>query len=284
MWQWIKEHPIIVVGGIGALVVLYLLIGSSSTSSTTTTTAYPQPTDAEVNAAAAIQGAQIQASTSEAENATQTGAAVQVAQLQAGETTAQYNAELSANNSNNATALAITRSNNRAANVQAGMAATVQTAGINATESVQNAGIASQTAIGLANLATQAQLASISSATTLGVTSSNNAAFVDLAAINAASHAPGTSIDYGSSVSGLESAISSTGSVGQGLLSEVKTASAGGVNQTTWGAITNLVQNWASRTTAKSNQPAKNTILGALNNPTYGAPAPSAYITNLLPV
>lgn len=284
MWEWVKQHPVIVVASLGGLVVLYLLFSSSSSSSTTVT-GYQQPTDAEVNAAAAIQGAQIQASTSEAVNAAQTGAAVQVAQLQAGEQTAQYNAELAANNSNNATAVAINAANNNAANTQAGITATVQTAGINATESVNNAGIASQTAIGLANLATQAQLAAISSATTLGVTRSNNSAFVDLAAINASNNnANNGMINYSASITGLESAISSTGSVGAGLLPEVQQIAASGATPTVWGSIVSTVQNWAARTTSKGNQPAKNTILGALNNPTFGGFAPSSYINNLLPV
>jgi hypothetical protein len=137
-WEWIKSHPVYVIGGLGVLVLFYVLYSAGSSTSTGAATSATGPTDAEVNAAAAVQTAQIQSK----------------------EANDQLTAQLSAQQNNNATQLAIA---NVAASVQnntTSAQSAVSLAGISAQQQVQTAGITSQQIIALANDATQAQLAS----------------------------------------------------------------------------------------------------------------------------
>lgn len=134
-WIWIKEHPVYVIGGLGLLIILYFVFssGSSSSGDSGGAVAASGPTDAEVQAAGAVQ----------------------IAQLQGQEQGAQISAALSANANNNATRLALAQTSAQVANYQTEQQANVQQVGINAAAQVQEAGLQSQQVIALANNATQ---------------------------------------------------------------------------------------------------------------------------------
>lgn len=140
-WDWIKKHPLIVVAVIGILFILYLV--STVSSGGTTTVTDSQPSDAAVQA----------------------GAAVQIAQLQAQSGSDQLNAALSAQQSNNAASITYAGIQAQVANYQTEQSANVQTIGIQAQENVSTQGIQSQQAIALANDATQVQLQQITAST-----------------------------------------------------------------------------------------------------------------------
>lgn len=142
-WHWIKEHPVVVVGIVGAIVVLYFLVGSGG-SSGGTVVAQSGPTDAEVQAGAALNMAQISASVQQA----------------------GFSAQLAATQSNNNTQVQIAGLSAQVANYQTEQAANVQEAGISAQKEVSLAGIQSQQVISLANAATEAQIVSLNNQTT----------------------------------------------------------------------------------------------------------------------
>lgn len=167
-WEWIKSHPVYVIGGIGALVVVYLLLSSrgSTAAQQQVVTGPQQPSDAAVQSAAAVQTAQLQLS-------------AQNNQLQA---------QLAATQSNNATAVTIAGLQGRVAQYQTEQAANVQEAGISAQKDVSLAGVQSQQAIAsyaaqtqqhqddlaaqvqIANAATYAQIASLQTQATTAQT------------------------------------------------------------------------------------------------------------------
>lgn len=138
-WDWAKAHPLFIAAGVGAIVLVYLFSGSSGGGSSGSVAGPAGPTDAEVNASAQLQAAQI-------------GASVQ---------TQQIGAALEANNNNNATAIAQSTIGAQVANYQTEQAANVQVAGINASQQVQMSGIQSQTLIALANDAAQSNAAAL---------------------------------------------------------------------------------------------------------------------------
>lgn len=140
-WEWIKSHPLLLAGIFGGFVVLYLIYKVAGGGSSGGDVVYQQsgPSDAAVQA----------------------GAALSVAQLQAGAASQQTSAQLSAVQNNNATAVSIAGIQARVANYQVEQSANVQSLGIQAQEAIQQAGITSQQAITLGGYATQAQIASI---------------------------------------------------------------------------------------------------------------------------
>jgi len=125
-WEWVKTHPVYIVGGVGAIILFYVLYSNmSGTSDQTIVAGSAPPTDAEV----------------------QSAAAVQIAQLQAGAATNQLGAQLQAVQSNNATGIAIAQLQATSSNYQVEQAANVQELGITTQGQVQLAGITAQTTI-----------------------------------------------------------------------------------------------------------------------------------------
>lgn len=124
-WHWIKEHPIIVMGIVGVIVLFYLLSGSSSSASSSSGGA-TGPSDAlqAAELSANVQLAGQQAAAGVANN--QTAAAVTVAGINAD--VQKYQTEQSAN---------------------------VAELGITSQTEIQKAGIQSQQVVALANDATQ---------------------------------------------------------------------------------------------------------------------------------
>ena len=162
-WEWIKHHPIIIIGLLGVVAVFFLLSGSSS-SAGTSVAGTTGPTDAEVNA----------------------GAQVTLGQQALQGQSQQLNAELSATQSNNNTALSIAGIQGTVANYQTEQAANVQSLGITAARDVNMAGITSQQVVSLANDATQVAISRIAGDVTksgyaaqtqqLGIVTSGNVA------------------------------------------------------------------------------------------------------------
>lgn len=276
--EFVKKHPVAVIGGAGALFLIFLYASySGSSSASSAATGQPDP-NAEL--AAATQ--------------------VQLAQLQAQGTSDQYSAALAATQDTNATNATIAGLNATTAQYTVANQANVQNTATAAGENVSLAGIQSQDVVagyqkdlGEAQITAATNASIIQAATSsqlaaynLKAQQSSNATLVDVTAINAASrnYNPNSSqLDVRSSESNLLSAISATGSTGAGLYSQVQGAVSSG---STWSRISQLVQNWAARTTNSKNAGAKQSILDALNNPVYSPASPSSgsFAANLLPV
>ena len=156
IWDWIKGHPIIVIGTLGALLVFYVLYNAASngTSNAASSVTGGQPSDAVVQA----------------------GAAVQIAQTQAQAASDSQNAQING-------AITVAGINAQVANYQVEQQANVQSLGITTAGQVSQAGISSQQTIALAQAAEAAQIASIS-ATVQNNIANDNAA-TDQARINA---------------------------------------------------------------------------------------------------
>lgn len=137
-WDWIKAHPVIVIGGLGVIVLFYLLSNSGSSSGDSAAAA-GGPSDAEVNA----------------------GAQVNIAQLQAQAHGQDIQASLSALSGNNATQITLAGISAGVQNYQTEQSANVAELGINAQRDVQTAGLQTQQIIALANDATQVQMQSL---------------------------------------------------------------------------------------------------------------------------
>lgn len=138
--HWIKEHPLAILGILGGLVVVYLLVNMSSGSGGGTTVVQSGPSDAAVQAGAAVQAAQIQAQG-------------QVNQL---------NAELAAVNSNNAANIAIATLQAQVQQYTATKSADVSLSGIDAQKQVQIAGLTTQQIIAAQQNATNVAMAQLS--------------------------------------------------------------------------------------------------------------------------
>lgn len=125
-WEWIKTHPVYVIGGVGALLVVYFILSSrGGTSGQTVVTGSAAPTDAEVQGATAVNLAQLQL-------------AGQGQQLQA---------QLSATNVQAQTAVTIAGYQADVQKYQTEQAANVQELGITAQRDVQIAGLTTQQTI-----------------------------------------------------------------------------------------------------------------------------------------
>ena len=145
--------------------------------------------------------------------------------------------------------------------------AALTTAEIASNAALTTAQIQSNAVLGLTQLNTNAQL---------GLAQIQSGAAVDIAKINSGTSLGLAQLQYGApnyaaSEQNLISAIQSTGYTGSGLLPQVQSAAAGGANAGVWATITNLVNQWASRTTSASNQAGKATILSALQPVTYAS-------------
>lgn len=141
-WEWIKTHPLMLAGIFGGFVILYLIYkvaGGGSSDGTTVNYSQAGPSDATVQA----------------------GAAVSIAQLQGQAAATQTQAQLAAEQNSNATAVSIATLQAQVANYQVEQQANVQSLGITEQAAIQQAGITSQQAITLGGYATQAQIASV---------------------------------------------------------------------------------------------------------------------------
>lgn len=187
--EWIKEHPVTLALGLGGLLLVYVLMRAAGGGSSGGNVSYtsPQPSDAAIQA----------------------GAAVTMGQLQLQGQGQQINGELAVTNTNASRDITIAGLSADVAKYQTEQGANVQALGITATADVNKAGISSQEAIALANDATQAfhdQLAAAvtqtgyqeqtkqlgivtqgytditrsNNSTALGMTQSNNGALVDI--------------------------------------------------------------------------------------------------------
>lgn len=166
-WEWIKAHPLWIVGGIGALVLIYVAANAGGGGSTVVAGA-SGPSDAEVNAAAQLQ----------------------LAQAQGAQAGAQYTAQLQGQAQQIGGQIQLATISAQVANYQTEQQANVQSLGISAQRDVQLAGNQSQQLIALANDATQVQMQSLIESTNqariAGVVAISNAPYMaQVATINA---------------------------------------------------------------------------------------------------
>lgn len=120
--HWIKEHPLVIVLVIGA-VVLFMLVFSGGGAPANSTASVNGPSDAAVNAAASLQAAQLQANLG----------------------MAQVSANLAGKESDNSTAIALGTIGANTSQYTADLQAALGIAGIHSQENIQLSGIQEQT-------------------------------------------------------------------------------------------------------------------------------------------